>query len=144
VYRKIPDFAAARAELEKSVALQAEIWTQAVAACPKAEGAPAPCMLLLPALNQMIDITTTRTAAAQIHPPASIFVMLIAIAFVTALLAGYNLTGEGKQSWLPMLGFAVTVAVTVYVIIDIEYPRLGLIRVDAIDRVLMELRATMK
>jgi hypothetical protein len=32
----------------------------------------------------------------------------------------------------------------VYVILDIGYPRLGLIRVDAIDQVLVELRAGMK
>ena len=32
--------------------------------------------LLLPALNQMIDITTTRRMATQLHPPPIIFVML--------------------------------------------------------------------
>jgi hypothetical protein len=43
-----------------------------------------------------------------------------------------------------MLGFAAAIAVTIYVILDIEYPRLGFIRVDAIDHVLVELRASMK
>jgi hypothetical protein len=33
---------------------------------------------------------------------------------------------------------------TVYIIIDIEFPRLGLVRVDAIDQVLVDLRASMK
>jgi hypothetical protein len=32
---------------------------------------------------------------------------------------------------------------TVYIIIDIEFPRLGMIRVDAFDQALVELRATM-
>jgi hypothetical protein len=32
----------------------------------------------------------------------------------------------------------------VYVILDIEYPRLGFIRVDAFDRALAELRESMK
>jgi len=32
----------------------------------------------------------------------------------------------------------------VYVIIDLEYPRLGLIRVDAFDVALVELRSSMK
>jgi len=35
-------------------------------------------------------------------------------------------------------------ALAVYVIIDIEYPRLGLIRVDAFDQALVDLRAGMK
>lgn len=143
-YRKMPDLDAARAELARSEAVQAEIWTQAVSACPRAEGGTPACMLLLPALNQMIDITTTRKAAGLIHPPAIVFVMLGAVALISALLAGYNLTGDSTRNRLLMLGFAATIAVTVYVILDIEYPRLGFIRVDAIDRVLVELRATMK
>jgi hypothetical protein len=35
-------------------------------------------------------------------------------------------------------------AVSVYVILDIEYPRLGLIRVDAFDQALVDLRNNMK
>ena len=47
-------------------------------------------MLLLPALNQMIDITTTRSVAMQNHPPSIIFIMLIFLALLSALLAGYS------------------------------------------------------
>src|SRR5499426_120246 len=36
-YRKLPDLAAAEAELARSTALQGEIWTQAVAACRQAD-----------------------------------------------------------------------------------------------------------
>ena len=43
-----------------------------------------------------------------------------------------------------MIVFAATMAVTVYVILDIEYPRLDLIRVDGADQVLLELRESMK
>jgi hypothetical protein len=144
VYRKLPDFDAARAELGRSTALQGEIWTQAVAACRLADSLPASCMLLIPALNQMIDITTTRTTATQMHPPMIIFVMLIAMALASGLLSGYDLAAVRTRNWLHMLGFASTIAIAVYVILDIEYPRLGLIRVDAIDQVLIELRAGMK
>jgi hypothetical protein len=42
-----------------------------------------------------------------------------------------------------MIGFAATMALAVNVIIDIEYPRLGLIRVDAFDQALLELRESM-
>ena len=64
-YRRIPNVGAVKAELARSTALQGEIWTQAVAAS-RLEGAPPPAaMLLLPALNDMIDITTTRAMAAR-------------------------------------------------------------------------------
>ena len=42
------------------------------------------------------------------------------------------------------LGFAGIIAITVYVILDIEYPRLGLVRIDAIDQVLLSVRESMK
>jgi len=46
-------------------------------------------------------------------------------------------------SWFHMIGFALVVAFAVYVILDLEYPRLGLIRVDAFDQALIDLRQSM-
>ena len=143
VYRKLPDIEAARSELVRSNKLQGEIWSQAVVAGRMSEAPPAANMLLLPALNQMIDITTTRTMAAQVHPPLVIFVLLFGLALVAALLAGYGMAGGKSRSWIHMIGFAATMALAVNIIIDIEYPRLGLIRVDAFDQALVELRASM-
>ena len=101
-------------------------------------------MLLLPALNAMIDITTTRTMAARTHAPPVVFGLLFVVALLSAVLAGYGMSGSPQRNLLHMVGFSVIVAVTVYVILDLEYPRLGFIRVDAADRVLVELRETMK
>jgi hypothetical protein len=105
---------------------------------------PSLTMLLLPALNQMIDITTTRTMATQMHPPVIIFVMLVLLALLSALLAGHDLARAGTRNWLHTLGYATILSLTVYVIIGIEFPRMGFIRIDAIDQVLVELRASMK
>jgi hypothetical protein len=43
-----------------------------------------------------------------------------------------------------MVFFAAVVTVTVYVILDLEYPRIGLIRVDEVDQALEDVRAGMK
>ena len=143
VYRKLPDLAAAKQQLGQADELQKQIWRQAVTAS-RAEGAPpsAP-ILLLPALNAMIDITTTRTMATLMHPPAIVFVMLFALALAASLLAGYGMTGSKVRSWMHMLGFALVMAFAVYVILDIEYPRLGLIQVEAFDQALVDLRQSM-
>jgi hypothetical protein len=101
-------------------------------------------MLLLPALNAMIDISTTRTMAGQVHPPPVIFAMLCVLVLASALLAGFSMAGPQPRSWIHMRVFALIMAVTVYVIIDLEYPRLGLIRVDAVDQVLVDLWESMK
>ncbi len=142
-YRKLPDIVAAKQAMAQATLLQGQIWSQALAACQEA---PQPAtMLLLPALNAMIDITTTRSVATQIHPPQVIFVMLCVLALASSLLAGYSMAGGRPSSyWIHMLVFAVIMALTVYVILDLEYPRLGLIRVDAVDQVLVDLRDSMK
>jgi hypothetical protein len=143
VYRRLPDMEAAKQELARSTKLQGQIWEQAVAACREANYQPA-TMLLLPAMNAMIDITTTRTMAAQTHPPTVIFVMLCGMALAASLLAGYGMAGAKSRVWLHKLVFAGTLAIVVYVIVDLEYPRLGLIRVEAFDQTLVELRQSMK
>jgi hypothetical protein len=143
VYRRLPDLDAAQEALAQATALQGQIWSRAVAAC-RAGGSQPATMLLLPALNQMIDITTTRTMAAQMHPPNVVFAMLAVAALASALLAGYGMAGGKWRSWIHIFGFAAIMAVTMYVIFDIEYPRLGLIRVDAFDQALVDLRQSMK
>jgi len=143
IYRKLSDIAAAKESLAKANELQTQLWRQAVAAS-RAEGvSPAAPMLLLPALNAMIDITTTRTMATLMHPPVIVFAMLFGLAVAASLLAGIGMTSSTAHSRLHMIGFALVVAFAVYVIIDIEYPRLGLIRVDAFDQVLVDLREGM-
>jgi len=40
--------------------------------------------------------------------------------------------------WLQVAIFAIALTVTVFVIRDLEYPRMGFIRVDAADQLLIE------
>jgi len=101
-------------------------------------------LLILPAINAMLDSAMVRLAATQIHPPSVIYAMLVALAIAAALLAGYQSAGEPDYDWPHKLGFAAIVALTVYVILDIEYPRLGFVRIDAIDQLLVDVRAGMK
>lgn len=142
MFANAEDVAAVTLELANATKLQGEIWSQAVAACPDAQR-PA-CMLLLPALNAMIDITTTRAMAALTHPPAIIFAMLFGVMLASSLLAGFGMVGGNAYSWAHMLTFAALMTVAFYVILDLEYPRLGLIRVDAFDTVLVQVRHSMQ
>ena len=92
VYRKMPDLSAVKVELANATMLQGEIWSEAVAATQDQRFQPAR-VVLLPALNAMLDITTTRAAPAQTHPPMVIFAMLVIVALVSSLLAGNAMAG---------------------------------------------------
>ena len=143
-YRKLPDLEAARLELARSQDLQTAIWNQAVAAVRMSDVRPGTEVLMMPALNQMFDITTVRVFATQMHPPLIIYVMLIGLALASALLAGYQTAFEKGYDLVHQIGFAAIVAFTLYVILDIEYPRAGWIRLDEIDQALVNVRASMK
>jgi hypothetical protein len=72
-----------------------------------------------------------------------IFILLIVFSLAAALLAGVGMAG-GRRSWIHIVGFSFSVAMTVYVILDVEYPRIGFIRIDQADQVLVDLRKSMK
>jgi hypothetical protein len=143
-YRSTADVAATEAKLAEGAALQTEIWTTAVADAKTSETPREAFVLLLPALNEMIDITTTREVATQNHPPLAVFLLLAAMSFVGSLLFGYNTSANKGRSLLHTIIFAVVMSVTVYMIVDLEFPRRGLIRVDGADDVLVKLRDSME
>jgi hypothetical protein len=101
-------------------------------------------ILLLPALNEMIDIVTTRTVVIQTHPPLLVWAMLFVIALSCAGLTGYRASASGRPGYLYHILLAVITACVLYMILDIKYPRYGLVRLDAVNNVLVELAATMK
>jgi hypothetical protein len=81
--------------------------------------------------------------ARRIHPPSVIFVMLGVAALASAIFAGYGIASGSTRNWMYMVGIAATIAAATYVILELEYPRLGLFRINAMDQALTELRATM-
>ena len=155
VKKKLRDYLDARIEMfthaaDRPVALgalgrgqrlQSEIWADAVAAT-HAPGGP-PAIALLPPLNEMIDITTTQRVAWETHPPKVVYAMLGVLAFITALLGGNAMAVAKARYSMHTIVYAVVLATTSYIISDLEYPRLGLIRVDTADQVLVDLRASM-
>jgi hypothetical protein len=142
-FRKLPDLDAAKVESARASALQQEIWTQAITACRDANSVSA-TVLLLPALNQMFDAASSRTIHAQMHPPLMIYQMLVLLVLASSLLAGYGL-GAGKvRNWFHALAFTLTIMVTLFVILDFEFPRLGLIRIHTNDQIFVNQLESMK
>jgi hypothetical protein len=143
LYEKLTDASATRNELARTASLQKEIWNSVVAASTGPQYLSTR-LLLLPALNEMIDIVTTRTVAIQTHPPALIWIMLFAIALACAGLTGYQAGISKRPGYFYHILLAAITASVLYVTLDIEYPRYGLVRLDTVNHVLVELAETMK
>ncbi|QOV91208.1 bestrophin-like domain [Humisphaera borealis] len=144
IYASLRDLDAVQAEQDRSAAQQSVIWSKAVAAVGKAGASPQASLLLVPALNEMFDITTTRTIAAKTHIATLLIVLLCGLVMLGGLLAGYGMAQRGCRSLVHLLVFSVVLGVTVYVIMDFEYPRFGLIRIDSTDEAIQAVRESMK
>jgi len=142
-FRDITNLEAAKNALVRTNTLQGEIWSQAVAACSEAPSI-VPGTLFLPALNTMIDLTTSGTMLAKTHVPWLIRIMLVFSPLLCALMAGIESAPRTQRVWMPAILFALMLSLTVYVILDLDYPRVGLIRIDSFDEALRELRASME
>ncbi|MBM5574461.1 DUF4239 domain-containing protein [Deefgea sp. CFH1-16] len=127
----------------QTAALQQQIWQSATASYDLVDARPNLDLILPDALNAMFDITTTRAVALDNHPPLIVFLLLPLLALVSALLVGFDMSSNKHRRWLHIVSFAAVMSLTVYVIIDLEYPRLGLIRINAADQVLIDLRSSM-
>jgi hypothetical protein len=143
VERVLPDIEKSNAQAAIAMTLQKEIWSGVLAALK--ESPPQATIVVLPSLNEMIDITTTRAIAMHTHTPTLIFAVLLILGLVCSMLAGYVLayTNTGNVR-LHVIAFAVVVTLTIYVIFDLDYPRFGIIRLDFADQGLIDLLAGMK
>ncbi len=140
-YDKLSALNPARAEFEQANKLQTIIWNHALVAMHQdTDGNTVPSMLLLPALNNMFDVANARTLAGTFHMPALVLLLLIALTFTSAVLAGYDMATSRKRSTVHVAGFILIVGVTVYTIMDFEFPRLGLIVLRPYHQSLVDLR----
>ena len=108
---------AARTEYARSAALQNEIWAGAVAA---AREVPSTSVIVLPALNAMFDIASTRLAATEMHPPMVIYVVLAVMSLLCGFLAGFEMGATEAPSRAHMLVLAGILSFTFYVILDFD------------------------
>jgi hypothetical protein len=142
VYALFPDLAAASAEMLHTNELQGTLWSRSVVVGGQPGGEPVQ-RALMPALNAMFDVATTRNRALYTHTSPVITGFLLVVILLSALLAGQGMSA-GKRRLSHFLLFATVTATTMYLIFDLEYPRFGLIRVDADDQVLHDLRGSMR
>lgn len=142
-YRALPDLNSAEQEMDRAAQLQHEIWSTAVKAA-SVEPSHDAARLLLPAVNEMIDVTTSRSIALHTRLPRLVFALLVLVALLSGLLAGYAMAKRQRRSFFHALLFAAAIGLTVYVVLDLDDPSVGLIRLDRAENALVQLRDSMR
>ncbi|HTE31277.1 MAG TPA: hypothetical protein VK666_12940 [Chryseolinea sp.] len=121
----------------KAETLSKKVWDIA-ASYAKVDDITTRTSQLIPALNNMIDITTTSRAAGEGTIPDSIMYFLFILCVCAAFLLGYD--HKDKVDWIIVIGFAIMLSATVFNIIDLDRPRSGLVTMDNANQKIVELR----
>jgi hypothetical protein len=141
-FQQILDQPRADDQFARAARIEKEIWTRALAA-GRADPSQNVNRLLLPALNQMSDVANQRAVARETYMPAVVFWLLVGVVLMSGVLAGHAMARRPRRSWLHMLFFSAIISLTITVMFDFNYPRYGLIRIDAADKVFLQLRESM-
>ncbi len=86
--------------------------------------------LMLQALNEVIDLNAKRIAVTNNHVPLVVLVVLLFVAMVALFWVGMATSFTGRRSWLTMVTLSLLVSLVAAVIVDLDQPRRGLIRVS--------------
>ncbi|MHA3787532.1 bestrophin-like domain [Flavobacterium hauense] len=89
-----------------------------------------PSNQMIPALNEMFDSATSNDYSELMKVPQSIVTMLFILSFVSAFFMGYISGEKGKIDWYIAMGFCFLSAMVIYITLDLDRPRRGLIQLD--------------
>ena len=113
---------------ESSVVLDS-LWTNAIRAADQ-DPSPVTTGLFIQALNEVIDAYGTRDAALNRHVPEPVLFLMFGTFVLTASLVGYASGVAGHRASFAIYILVTLVAFLVFVIIDLDRPRRGLIEVS--------------
>jgi hypothetical protein len=106
-----------------------QLWAQAV---ELAEKNPMfiPVGLLVQSLNDTIDLNAKRTAALENNVPQIVLFVLFLVTIGTMGLVGHGCGLSGRRNFMVTTLLSVLLALVILVIVDLDRPRRGLIRVS--------------
>jgi len=94
---------------------------------------------MIPAVNAVIDIATTREDSRLNKVPPLILFMVLMLTLVTGFLTGYS-NKTKRRNKVMTLGFALMTALTLYLVLELDRPRRGWITLDAAEQKIVDLR----
>ena len=128
-YRLRSDLAAYQQETLHSYQIQDQLWKSVIKATNSNVDRRA-ALTLLSTLSELRSLTTSRKILTSFHPPMIIMLFLLTLSLVASFLLGYQISMLKKKSWPHIFLFLGFVAFTNYLIIDLEYPKVGWIQID--------------
>jgi hypothetical protein len=87
-------------------------------------------LAVLPPINDLIDLHSTRISAGRKHLPMLVLGLLIACSLVAVAVIGYGCGLSGRRR-LPMTSsLAILIGSALWITIDLDHPRAGLLQLS--------------
>ncbi len=109
--------------------MQTELWSLAVAAA-QADPRPVTSGAFINALNDLIDSQGKRNALLEMHVPEVVLLLLFVVFVASGGILGYSSGLSGHRVVAPTLMVSFLIALIVFIIIDLDRPKRGLIQVN--------------
>ena len=123
---------------ERTDKVQNQVWDSAIKAA-EIDPRPVTTGYFLTSLNDVIDARGERSAILQRHVPELILFLLFIVFIFGGALMGFT-SGLGlKRAYIPTVIFTLMIVLVVFIIIDLDRPKRGLIKVN--QNSLVELKA---
>jgi uncharacterized membrane protein len=114
---------------DETEALQRTIWDQAVMAA-RLDPNPVTTGYFVTALNQMVVAHNERNALLAMHVPEVIFYLLFIVFIMSGAMIGYGSGLGQRRTNLPSALLSFMICLVVFIIIDLERPMRGIVKVD--------------
>lgn len=141
-YWDIPNMKKVDDDLNNAIVIQHHIWKTVVTAA-KQDPNNAMMQVVVPSMVKMFDVFHSGINMSRIHPPPVIFLLLIVLAALGAFLMGYNAAESEQKHSIHILSYVFLTAFVIYLIVNLEFPRVGFIRYSLFDQMLEDVRADM-
>ena len=131
---------ARRAEVTaRTLQLQTQLW-QVVVDAVASDLPPAKVSLIVQALNQVIDEYGKRQGQLEKHVPEVVLMLLFVVFIVSGGILGAAAGLAGGRPVLATVSMAGLIVLVIFIVIDLDRPRRGLIQVDQSSMVALRLQ----
>jgi hypothetical protein len=119
-----------QAQIERSAEIHDEMWTVAEALARESGDLPV-VAIFIESLNETIDLHESRvTAGLYARVPPTVIWLLVLGVVLSVGMVGYNAGLTGRRSLISAVVLAVVLSAVVTLVIDLDRPRDGIIRVN--------------
>ena len=129
-------------EIAKASEISGRIWKRVAIQAQNRENIAVTAQMI-PAVNAMIDIVTTRDASRISRVPRLVLFVLLALVLISSFVLGSDYNGK-KRNRILIFSYALAMTLTLDLITELDRPREGLINLNAIEKKMTDLRELVK